>query len=81
MTRSEMIEKLKTRGIGTSVHFIPLHMHPYYKNTYGYREEDFPIASRQYQRYISLPIFPGMTASQIDYVIENVLEITRSAAR
>jgi perosamine synthetase len=81
ITRSEMIEKLKTRGIGTSVHFIPLHMHPYYKNTYGYREEDFPVASKQYQRYISLPIFPGMTESQIDYVIENVLEITRSAAR
>jgi len=81
ITRSEMIEKLKERGVGTSVHFIPLHMHPYYKNTYGYREEDFPVASKQYQRYLSLPMFPGMTESQIDYVIENVLEITRSAAR
>jgi perosamine synthetase len=81
ITRSEMIEKLKERGIGTSVHFIPLHMHPYYKNAYGYREEDFPVASQQYQRYLSLPIFPGMTESQIDYVIENVLEIIRSAAR
>jgi perosamine synthetase len=81
ITRSEMIEKLKKCGIGTSVHFIPLHMHPYYKNTYGYRDEDFPVASKQYQRYFSLPIFPGMTGSQIDYVIENVLEITKSAAR
>jgi perosamine synthetase len=81
ITRSEMIEKLKARGIGTSVHFIPLHMHPYYKNTYGYREEDFPVASKQYQRYLSLPIFPGMTVSQIVYVIENILEIIRSAAR
>ena len=81
ITRSEMIEKLKERGVGTSVHFIPLHMHPYYKNRYGYREEDFPVASKQYQRYLSLPIFPGMTESQIDYVIKNVLEIARSAAR
>jgi perosamine synthetase len=81
ITRSEMIEKLKKRGIGTSVHFIPLHMHPYYKKTYGYREEDFPVASQQYQRYLSLPIFPGMTESQIDYVIENVLEIIKAAAR
>jgi dTDP-4-amino-4,6-dideoxygalactose transaminase len=81
ITRSEMIEKLKARGIGTSVHFIPLHMHPYYKNTYGYCEEDFPVASKQYQRYLSLPIFPGMTESQIDYVIENVLEIIKAAAR
>jgi dTDP-4-amino-4,6-dideoxygalactose transaminase len=81
ITRSEMIEKLKALGIGTSVHFIPLHMHPYYKNAYGYREEDFPVASQQYKRYLSLPIFPGMTESQIDYVIENVLKIIRSAAQ
>ncbi|MDR3777254.1 MAG: DegT/DnrJ/EryC1/StrS family aminotransferase [Terracidiphilus sp.] len=81
ITRSEMIEELKRRGIGTSVHFIPLHMHPYYKNTYGYRDEDFPVASQQYQRYISLPIFPRMTESQIDYVIENILEIVKAAAR
>ena len=81
ITRSQMIEELKARGIGTSVHFIPLHLHPYYKETWGYREEDFPVASQQYQRYLSLPIFPGMTESQIDYVIEKVLEITKSAAK
>ena len=81
ITRSEMIEKLKERGIGTSVHFIPLHMHPYYRKTYGYRAEDFPVASKQYERYLSLPIFPGMTSSQIDYVIEKVLEIIKAAAR
>ncbi len=80
ITRSEMIEKLRERGIGTSVHFIPLHMHPYYRNAYGYLAEDFPVASKQYQRYISLPIFPGMTSAQVDYVIENVLEIIRVAA-
>ncbi len=79
--RAEMIEKLKERGIGTSVHFIPLHMHPYYQKTYGYRAEDFPVASREYERYLSLPIFPGMTGTQIDYVIENVLEIAKDAAR
>ncbi len=81
ITRSEMIGKLKERGIGTSVHFIPLHMHPYYKEAYGYREEDFPEANRQYNRYLSLPIFPGMTVSQIDYVIDNVLEIVKTTAR
>ena len=76
-----MIEKLKDRGIGTSVHFIPLHMHPYYRNAYGYKAEDFPVASREYERYLSLPIFPGMIGTQIDYVIENVLEIAKHAAR
>ena len=81
ITRSELIEKLKVRGIGTSVHFIPLHMHPYYKKTYGYSADEFPVASREYERYLSLPIFPGMTGTQIDYVIENVLEIAKHAAR
>jgi perosamine synthetase len=81
ITRSEMIEKLKERGIGTSVHFIPLHMHPYYRKTYGYCAEDFPVASRQYERYLSLPIFPGMTPEQVDSVIESVLEIIKAAAR
>jgi perosamine synthetase len=80
ITRSEMIEKLKERGIGTSVHFIPLHMHPYYRKTYGYCAEDFPVASRQYERYLSLPIFSGMTLAQVDYVIESVLEIIKAVA-
>jgi len=81
ITRSEMIEKLRARGIGTSVHFIPLHMHPYYKRAYGYKADDFPVASREYERYLSLPIFPGMTDAQIDIVIESVLEIVTDAAR
>jgi perosamine synthetase len=75
-----MIEKLKEQGIGTSVHFIPLHMHPYYKKAYGYCDENFPVASREYQRYLSLPMFPGMQESQVEYVIESVLDIIRSAA-
>jgi len=81
ITRSEMIEKLRERGISCSVHFIPLHMHPFYKQTYGYNTEDFPVASEEYMRYFSLPIFPGMSSTQIDYVIENVLEIMKSAMR
>jgi dTDP-4-amino-4,6-dideoxygalactose transaminase len=67
------------QGIGTSVHFIPLHLHPYYRKTYGYVPDDFPVASAEYQRYISLPIFPAMTSSQIDYVIDCVLKIVANS--
>lgn len=81
ITRSEMIEKLRERGISCSVHFIPLHMHPFYQQTYGYNAEDFPVASKEYMRYFSLPIFPGMTPEQIDYVAENVLDTLKSATR
>lgn len=81
ITRSGMIEKLKERGIGTSVHFIPLHMHPYYRDAYGYLPDDFPVAGEQYQRYLSLPIFPEMTSAQVDYVIGSILGIVSAAAR
>ena len=69
------------RGRACETRPFGLHVHPYYWKTYGYRAEDFPVASREFERYLSLPIFPGMTGAQIDYVIENVLEIVKDAAR
>jgi len=75
--RDELIEKLKAEGIGTSVHFIPVHKHPYYKTTYRYLDEAFPVANRVYEQSLSLPIYPGMTVEEIDFVIENVLEHAR----
>jgi len=73
--RAEVIDRLAAAGIGTSVHFIPLHLHPYYQQQYGYRPGDFPNAERLYERSISLPIWPGMTESQVDRVVSTLLEI------
>src|SRR5215472_16209799 len=67
--RDDFISALRKRGIGTSVHFIPLHLHPYYQNTFGYRRGDFPVAEKEYERCISLPIYPGMTQKEIQRVI------------
>jgi dTDP-4-amino-4,6-dideoxygalactose transaminase len=75
--RGQFIERLKQRGIGTSVHFIPLHMHPYYRETYGFKPEDFSGALDLYRRSISLPIFSKMTDEQIERVIDSVLEILK----
>lgn len=75
INRSEFIDKLKERGVLTSVHWMPLHMHPYYKKVYGYEESDFETASKVYYRLISLPIFPDLKDEEIDYVIENVRKI------
>ena len=61
INRDQFIEALKEHGIGTSVHFIPLHLHPYYRDRFGYAPDDFPKASEVYQRIISLPIYPKMT--------------------
>ena len=75
------MERLKQRGVGTSVHFIPLHMHPYYRDAYHYCHESFPVALREYYRSFSLPIFPGMSPDQVAYVIEQVSEVVKEGRR
>jgi dTDP-4-amino-4,6-dideoxygalactose transaminase len=71
--RDELHEKLKQDGIGTSVHFIPVHKHPHYRTTYGYRDGDFPAANRVFERALSLPIYPDMTTEQVERVCRRVL--------
>jgi perosamine synthetase len=73
--RNQFIEELKKLGIGTSVHFIPLHMHPYYQREYGYREGDFPEAENAYERCLSLPIFPAMTPEEEQRVVNAVTTV------
>lgn len=79
--RDQFIEELKQRGVGTNVHFIPLHLQPYYQRTFHYRRGDLPNAEEQYWRSISLPIFPGMSAEEIDYVIDCVTAVVHEYAR
>jgi dTDP-4-amino-4,6-dideoxygalactose transaminase len=77
INRNQFIEELKGRNIGTSVHFIPIHLHPYYRDKYGYKPDDFPVTYREYQRIISLPIYPKMGDQDIDDVIEAVTEVVQ----
>lgn len=76
--RARFIEEMRARNVGASVHFIPLHLHPYYRDTYGFRPEDFPVATREYQREISLPIYSAMTDDDVDDVVEAVVDIVRA---
>jgi len=73
--RNKVIEKLKKKGVGCSVHFIPVHKHPYYKEKYAFKNEDYPIANKVFEKSLSLPIFPDMTDSEIEYVIKVVNEV------
>jgi dTDP-4-amino-4,6-dideoxygalactose transaminase len=75
MSRDAVIDYLKTCNIGSSVHFIPLHVHPYYRTTFGYRPDDLPVAYREYQREISLPIYSKMSDSDVQSVIDAVTDI------
>ena len=76
-----MIERLKECGIGTSVHFIPLHLHPYYQQTFGYAKGDFPQAEDAYTRCLSLPIYPDMSRSEVERVMATVEEIAMKNRR
>ena len=73
--RSQFIEELKKRNIGSSVHFIPLHVQPYYRNKYGYAPEDYPVAHAEYLRLISLPINLRLTEKDLADVIEAVRDV------
>ena len=75
--RDELIKNLKESGIGTSVHFIPIHKHPYYKDRFGYKEEDYPVANRVFTRSLSLPIYPSLKEEELYYIIEKVLEYAK----
>lgn len=73
--RAQFIIELKQRGIATSVHWMPLHMHPYYRQKYGYQAEDLPCAASLYPEIISLPLYPDLTESAVNYVCQSVREI------
>lgn len=75
--RDALYERLKADGIGSSVHFIPVHKHPYYRKAFGYRNADYPVANRIFERSLSLPIYPDMTNAQADFVAARVLKHAR----
>jgi len=79
--RNEMIDLMKKEGIGTSVHFIPLHLHPFYRDNYGYLPNNFPVASAVFERIISLPIYPKMTEADIQHIIEVVKMLIQTHRR
>lgn len=80
LDRADFIEALKARNIGASVHFIPLHLHPYYSRTYGFLPERFPVALREYRREVSLPIYSAMSDRDVQDVIDAVRDVVAHAA-
>lgn len=75
--RNQFLDAMKKRNIGTSVHFIPIHLHPFYRNKHGWQPEDFPIAYREFQRIVSLPLHPGLTDEDVEDVIAAVKDIVQ----
>ncbi|MEI8078203.1 MAG: DegT/DnrJ/EryC1/StrS family aminotransferase [bacterium] len=72
INRAAFMDGLREAGIGASVHFIPLHLHPYYRDTYGCQPPDCPVATREYERLVSLPLYSKMTAAEARRVVAAV---------
>ena len=79
--RDQFIEELRARGVQASVHFIPVHLHPYYRDRYGFTPDDFPVALGEFERMLSLPLHLRMTEHDVDHVIDAVADTVRRHAR
>lgn len=81
ISRDEFSLRLDEMGIGNCVHYRPLHLHSYYRATYGCKPEDLPVAAAAYDRILSLPIFPGLADNELDQIIEAVTAIATEFRR
>jgi perosamine synthetase len=79
--RAEIFRALRAENIGVNVHYIPVHFHPYYREQFGYRGGEFPVAEDAYSRLISLPMFHGMSDRDVEDVIAAVRKVTGSYTR
>jgi perosamine synthetase len=70
--RDEFIREMAREGVQCSVHWRPLHLHPYYEQTFGWRRSDLPAASASWERLVSLPLFSAMSDAELDAVVDAV---------
>ena len=80
LDRSRIFSALRNQGIGVNVHYIPVHLHPFYRNTFGTALGDCPVSERAYEKIISLPIYPAMSDEDVDsviHVLNEVINITK----
>jgi len=80
-TRQDVYRALRAEGIGVNVHYIPVHLHPFYQNQFGTKKGDCPVAEAAYERLLSLPIFPSMRDRDIEDVIAAVFKVCEAYRR
>jgi dTDP-4-amino-4,6-dideoxygalactose transaminase len=73
--RKEIFEALRAENIGVNVHYVPVHLHPFYQSKFGYKRGDYPRAERYYRRAMSLPVFPKMKNSDVKDVIKALSKV------
>lgn len=81
LDRSAVFSRLQDKKLGVQVHYIPTHLQPYYQRALGTREGDCPLAEAYYSRTLSIPLFPGQSDDDVQYVIDSVLEVVRDLSQ
>ena len=81
ISRDDFVADLAERGVATSVHFIPIFLHSYYRNKYGFKPEDYPITMANYERFLSLPLNPRMSDDDVDFVVSSVIDLAAAHRR
>jgi len=79
--RKEIFAALRAEGLGVNVHYIPVHLQPFYQREYGYKVGDYPLAEAYYERAITLPLFPKMTDQEVERVIQTVKKVIKLYSR
>jgi UDP-4-amino-4,6-dideoxy-N-acetyl-beta-L-altrosamine transaminase len=75
--RKKIFDNLQKQGLGVQVHYMPLHLHPFFQKNFGYKKGDFPMAEKYYERAITIPLFPKMTEKDIKKVIATVKTVVK----
>ncbi len=76
-SRSQVMQELRDKGIGTQVHYIPVPTQPFYKETFGYKDGDYPLAEKYYEQELSLPLYPSLSDEEVNIVINAVKEVVK----
>ena len=75
ISKKELFEKMKEQNIRLQVHYIPVHLHPYYRQRFGFKKSDFPIAEKFYEQEISIPIYPLLEKSDAEFISQTIIEL------
>ena len=81
LTRDEFLNAMQEQGIGVAVHYIPLHLQPYFVKTYALTPDQYPVATDYSQRILTLPLYPKMSTQEVERVIDTVLKLIKSHRR
>jgi len=77
-SKKELFSMLKEKGIFGQVHYIPVHLQPYYKNNFGFRKGDYPVSEKFYEEEISIPVYPALTNDDLDYISKTIIDIVKN---